>query len=170
MQNRDKIFSDIVRDNHGSIYRICLAYLYDKSEAQDLYQEILLQVWQSLASYKGEAKLSTWIYRIAVNTAITYNTRLKKDLTLTLPETINIADVHDDTAGAKEVQLSRLSYAISLLEEQDRLIVSLVLEDLSYKEIADITGYNTNNIGVKITRIKDRLLKLMTIKSATDEF
>lgn len=168
MNNRDKIFTDLVRENHASIYRICLAYLYDKSHAADLYQEILLQVWKSLGNYKGDAKVSTWIYRIAVNTAITYNQQFSKNRYEELPETINIADTSD--AKEKESQLSMLTQAISQLETQDRLIISLVLEDLSYKEIAEITGSNINNTGVRITRIKARLLKLMNDKTSGNGF
>lgn len=165
MDNRDKIFADIVKENQGAIYRICLAYLYDKSHAADLYQEILVQVWKSLDSYRGAASMGTWIYRIAVNTAITYNTQYKKGKHEALPEGVNIADDGLRRAIEKESQLNDLSRAISQLEEHDRLLVSLLLEDMSYKEIAEITGSTTNNIGVRITRVKGRLLKLMEHKT-----
>ena len=168
MNQREKIFSDLVREHHASIYRICIAYLYDKSHAEDLYQEILLQLWNSLDNYKGAAKMSTWIYRVAVNTAITYNIRNKRTKFEELPESVNIADEQEVHAKEKETQLSQLTRAINQLEEPDRLIISLVLEDLSYKEIAEITGSNTNNIGVRITRIKTRLLKIMNNKTADD--
>ena len=170
MQQKEHIFGEIVRENHGRIYRICLAYLYDKSHAADLYQEILLQIWKSLDNFKGAATMGTWIYRIAVNTAITYNTQHKKNKLEALPETFHPADDHSAGIMEKESQLSRLHLAISQLEEQDRLIISLVLEDMTYKDIADITGSNTNNIGVRITRIKARLLKLMNDKTAQDGF
>jgi RNA polymerase sigma factor (sigma-70 family) len=156
------MFSDLVRQNQAAIYRICRAYLYDRSHAEDLYQEILLQIWNSLSNYKGTAQVSTWIYRIAVNTAITYNIRNKKTHLEPLPDSFNIAEDNPGHDHEKESQLSRLTWAISQLEEKDRLIISLVLEDLSYKEIAEITGSNTNNIGVRITRIKTRIMKLMT--------
>jgi len=151
----------MVRDNSAGIYRICKAYLYNKSHVDDLYQEILLQIWKSLDSYKGAAKISTWIYRIAVNTAITYNAQHKKTRFNELPERAEIADEPQTAAKEKESQLTQLTNAINQLEEHDRIIISLVLEDLSYKEIAEITGSNTNNIGVRIARIKTKLLKLM---------
>lgn len=165
MNYTDKIFNDIVREHRGSIYRICRAYLYDKSHADDLYQEILLQVWKSLDKYKGTAQIGTWIYRIAVNTAITYNAQHKKSKHAELPASVDIPDELADAAKEKESQISLLNHAINQLEGHDRLIISLVLEDLSYKEIAEITGNNTNNIGVRITRIKTRLLKLLENKN-----
>ena len=137
-----------------------MAYLYDKGEVDDLYQEILYSVWKSLDSYKGAAQLSTWIYRVAVNTAINYNIKHKKQQHLELPETLNIPAEEKDVKQ-EEVQFKKLRHCIQQLESQDRLIISLVLEDKSYKDIAEITGGNTNNVGVKINRIKARLLKLM---------
>ena len=168
MNNHEKIFNDLVQDNQASIYRICYAYLYDKSHAGDLYQEILLQVWKSIPKYKGNAKMSTWVYRIAVNTAITYNARNARNTHIELSERTDLPENGTDESKEKEEMLSRLSYAISLLEQQDRLIISLVLEDLSYKEIAEITGSNSNNTGVRIKRIKERLLKLMSTKTTTN--
>lgn len=168
MNQREKIFSEVVHENKGGIYRICLAYLYDKSHADDLYQEILLQIWKSLDNFKGAAQISTWVYRIAVNTAITYNAHHKKKKHEPLPEIVNIADEHTGQAKEKEQQLASLTNAISKLEEQDRLLISLVLENISYKEIAEITGSNTNNIGVRINRIKARLLKIMNNKITED--
>lgn len=159
MQNKEAIFNELLKDNHASIYRICMAYLYDRSHADDLYQEILYNIWKSLDSYKGNAQLSTWIYRVAVNTAISYNIKQKKQQHAALPDTLNIAAEERNTQ--EEAQLKRLRRCIQQLEAQDRLIISLVLEDKSYKEIAEITGSNTNNVGVKINRIKARLLKLM---------
>ena len=161
MQQHKDLFNDIVQQNRSAIYRICKAYLYDQSHIDDLYQEILLQVWKSLDSYKGNANISTWIYRIAVNTAITYNTQHKKTRLNELPEHAEIADEPQTAAKEKESLLTHLTNAINRLEEHDRIIISLVLEGLSYKEIAEITGGNTNNIGVRIARIKTRLLKLM---------
>ena len=161
LEQRDKIFGEIVQQCHGSVYRICHAYLYNKSHADDLYQEIMLQVWKSLDKFKGEAKVNTWVYRIAVNTAISYNLQHKREQHSELPETVNVADEHAGAAKEKEQQFELLAKAISKLEEHDRLIISLVLEDLSYKEIAEITGSSINNIGVKISRIKVRLVKLM---------
>ncbi len=120
----------------------------------------MLQVWKSLDKYKGDAKVNTWVYRIAVNTAITYNLKHKRTQYEALPATAEIiADQGRSTE--REQQLTALTAAIRKLDEGDRLIISLVLEDLSYKEIAEVTGNSVNNIGVKINRIKTRIMKLM---------
>jgi len=159
---QETLFNQLVKDNHAAIYRICRAYLYDASQADDLYQEILYQAWKSIQAFKGEAKVSTWIYRIAVNTAINFNLKNKRHQHLPMPDFFQPA--YEETLPekqAQEAQLNKLRYCISRLETQDRLIISLVLEDKSYKDIAEITGSNINNVGVKISRIKARLLKLM---------
>lgn len=161
-EKEDQFFNDLVKDHHASIYRICRAYLYDASHADDLYQEILFQIWKSLKNFKGNSAVGTWIYRIAVNTAITFNLKNKRHQHEPLPELLQIP--YEETLINKqevEKQLDQLRYCISLLEPQDRLVISLVLEDKSYAAISEIIGTNINNVGVKINRIKTRLLKLM---------
>ena len=75
---QEEEFNALIKANHASIYRICRAYLYDVSHANDLYQEILFQIWKSIQGFKGNSRVSTWVYRVAVNTAINYNLRYKK--------------------------------------------------------------------------------------------
>jgi len=158
----EEFFNTLVKDHHASIYRICRAYLYDTSHADDLYQEILFQIWKSFKNFKGNSSISTWVYRVAVNTAISYNLKNKRHQFAPLPEVLQLP--YEDTLAKKqeeEQQLNQLRFCISKLELQDRLVISLVLEDKSYKEISEIVGTNINHIGVKINRIKTRLLKLM---------
>ncbi|RYE27562.1 MAG: RNA polymerase sigma factor [Sphingobacteriaceae bacterium] len=166
LDQQEKLFNELVRDNQASVYRICRAYLYDPSHADDLYQEILFQVWKSIQSFKGKSRVSTWVYRIAVNTAINFNLQSRRHQHLPLPEMFQLP--FEETLGEKqeqETRLDKLRYCISQLEVQDRLIISLVLEEKSYKDIAEITGSNMGLIGVKINRIKTRLLKLMENKN-----
>jgi RNA polymerase sigma factor (sigma-70 family) len=164
----EQLFNKAVKDNQASVYRICLAYLYDRSHAADLYQEIMLQVWKSMPRFRGDSSINTWIYRIAVNTAITYNAQYKKSRHAELPDMGGVADTGIQEKIQQEAELNRLTTAIGQLEEHDRLLVSLMLEGMSYKEIAEITGSNTNNIGVRINRIKTRLMKLMDNKTDED--
>lgn len=162
MPNNHSHFNELVRANHASIYRICRAYLYDVSHADDLYQEILYQIWKSMQSFKEQAKVTTWIYRIAVNTAINFNLKNKRHQHQSMPDSFSVP--YEETLPEKqeqELKLTKLRYCISQLETQDRLIISLVLENKSYKEIAEITGISITNTGVKISRIKARLLHLM---------
>lgn len=162
LNQEEQSFNKLVKDHHASIYRICRAYLYDASHADDLYQEILFQLWKSIKNFKGNARVSTWVYRVAVNTAITFNTKNSRHQHLPLPELIQFP--YENTLIIKqeqEAELDKMRFCISKLETQERLIISLVLEDKSYKEISEIIGTNINNVGVKINRIKARLLKLM---------
>jgi len=161
-KKQEAFFNELVKANHTSILRICRAYLYEPSQADDLYQEILYQIWKSIQSFKEQAKMSTWIYRIAVNTAINFNLKNKKHQYQSMPDLYSVP--YEETLSQKqeqEVKLDKLRYCISQLEAQDRLIISLVLENKSYKEIAEITGISITNTGVKISRIKTRLLDLM---------
>ncbi len=159
---QETVFNELVKANHASIYRICRAYLYDVSHADDLYQEILYQVWKSMSNFKGQAKASTWIYRVAVNTAINFNLKNKRHQHVALPDSFQ--PPYQETLPEKqeqEAQVDKLRYCISKLATSDRLIISLVLENKSYKEIAEITGTTVTHTGVKINRIKTRLLHLM---------
>lgn len=163
MLEDEEQFNQLVRENHASIYRICRAYLYDPSMADDLYQEILFQIWKSLKNFKAQSRVSTWVYRIAVNTALSFNRKNKGKQTEPLPDTLQLA--YEESLLEKqeeEAKIDHLRICISKLSEPDRLIISLVLEDKSYKDIAEITGANVSNIGVKINRIKARLLRLMS--------
>jgi len=161
-QQQEAYFNELVKANHASIYRICRAYLYEASHADDLYQEILYQIWTSMQSFKERSKISTWIYRIAVNTAINFNLKNKRHQYQSMPDSFSLP--YEETLPEKQEQeaaLNKLRYCISQLETQDRLIISLVLENKSYKEIAEITGISMTNTGVKISRIKTRLFQLM---------
>lgn len=165
MQNRDELFEQVFAAHRAGIQRICQVYLYDRSHAQDLFQEIFFQVWKSLEHYRGEAAIGTWVYRIAVNTAISYNRKNSKAQYTTLPDSFNEIIQDHPASDNTDNQLVQLRNAIRQLEQQDQFIITLLLEGLSYKDIAEVTGSNTNHIGVKITRIKSRLSKLMS-KSA----
>jgi RNA polymerase sigma factor (sigma-70 family) len=163
VNTRELLFNSLVKDHKNSIYRLCTAYLYKRELADDLYQEVLIRLWASMDNYKGDARWSTYIYRIAVNTALTFNKKESKDRNLTSSDSLeNLpAEATTDDKIVLETQLDQLHYCISQLEEQDRLIISMVLEDLSYKEIGEVLGMQVNHVGVKITRIKTKLSKLM---------
>ncbi|MET1056308.1 MAG: RNA polymerase sigma factor [Pedobacter sp.] len=164
-REQQEYFNELVRANHASIYRICRAYLYDVSYADDLYQEILFQVWKSIQGFKGKSKVSTWIYRIAVNTAISFNAKNRRHDYLPIPDAYQLPDIEMIPEKLEEeAKLEKLRFCISQLAAQDRIIISLLLEKKSYKEIAEITGASLTNTGVRINRIKDRLLNLMEDK------
>lgn len=150
-------YEDIIRTHKDSIYRVCLGYIYEPDLVEDLFQEVLIALWKSLSTFRGEASLSTFIYRVTVNTAISFNRKRKKDLRGDLLEHIPAVynSPADEITNKEELELLRT--CIRRLQEQDRLIITLHLEELSYKEIADIAGISVNYVGVKINRIKATL-------------
>jgi RNA polymerase sigma-70 factor (ECF subfamily) len=156
---RERLFVDLLEQNRAGIRRLCYSYLNSSSEVDDLFQEIMTNVWNGLPNFRGEAKLNTWLYRIAVNTALIYHRRRRPSEEL--------ADMPDQRVSTqrdleRQEQLEALHRAVSQLGDQDRLIVSLLLEGLNHKEIADVTGITANYVGVKISRIKHLLEQLMT--------
>ena len=163
--DKEKIFNRMFKENRDRIYRLCFAYLIDKNEVDDLFQEIMINVWNSLEKFREESKISTWIYRIAVNSAFLFNKKTKKNRDIFLNFSSEM-QTHEDKTDNKDQEvkkqlLNKLNYCISSLEKQDRIIISLQLEGLKYSEIADITGLSANHVGVKINRIKPVILKLM---------
>ncbi|HWC96873.1 MAG TPA: RNA polymerase sigma factor [Candidatus Sulfopaludibacter sp.] len=156
---RERLFLEIFQSRRSSLQRLCYGFLGSSPEVEDLFQEILTNVWHSLPSFRGESAVSTWVYRIAVNTALVYRKKLKVAEELT--------DLPDTSLGAhhnleQQERLHALERAISTLPDQERLVITLLLEGLSYKEIAEITGLTVNYVGVKISRIKQTLEQLIT--------
>lgn len=141
------------------LQRLCYGYLGSAEHVEDLLQEIMTNVWNSLPSFRGEARISTWVYRIAVNTALVFRKKWRSGEELT-----ELADPGRGTHQRleEEERLRALRKAIASLPSQDRVIVTLLLEGLSYKEISEITGISVNYVGVKISRIKQALEDLMT--------
>ena len=155
---RERQFLELFEKNKASIRRVCFGYLNSATEVDDLFQEVMTNVWHSLPSFRGESKISTWVYRIAVNTALVYRKKWKQGEELSdLPDARPCA--HQNLE--QEERLAMLHAAIATLPDQERLIITLLLEGLSYKEIADVTGITVNYVGVKISRIKETLEQLI---------
>jgi len=129
-----------------------MGYINDEEQAKDLTQEAFIAVWQNLPTFKNQAHISTWIFRIATNKCLRALEKSKKMIKTELP--VNLAVVHEES---QEEKLKVLYNFIAELEEIDRIIISLVLEDLPQAEIADIVGLSNVNVRVKIHRIKEKL-------------
>ncbi|WP_154859676.1 RNA polymerase sigma factor [Cyclobacterium xiamenense] len=142
------------------IIKICRAYTNSQEDFEDYYQEVCLQIWRTRNNFGGQSDWSTWVYRLALNVSLTLLKKKKNDPQLFTSEFLPNELVETSPVFPDEA-LNHLYDAIKLLSEVDRGIVLLYLEEKSYQEIADITGTNPNNIGVRITRIKERLKKLM---------
>lgn len=155
--SQQESFTQLYRQFAPGIKKLCLGYTGTTTQADDLLQETFIAVWNNMHKYRGDASWSTWIYRIAVNTCLMY---LRKEKSK--PEKVdtdvlqNIAEEESNQDG--EVQL--LYKSISQLPETDSLIISMVLEDLPYEEIASIAGISENNLRVKIHRIKKQLTEI----------
>ncbi|MBN8583912.1 MAG: RNA polymerase sigma factor [Ignavibacteria bacterium] len=162
---KDQLFNEVLSQNKDRIYRICCAYERDPDERNDLYQEIMINIWKSLDKFEGRSLISTWIYRIAVNTSLLHvkrSARKKQMHTADDVETLNIPETDSTEEKIRTgTEIEKLFECINRLKEVDRLIISMVLDDLSYKEIAEVTGMTTSNVGVKINRIKKELAKMM---------
>ncbi len=153
-------FTRLIQENSGIIHKVILLYVDDKQERADLYQEILLQAWKSFASFRRESKFSTWLYRVSLNTVFTFNRKASKT-----PDTSSFEEVEfkEPAELMEEKNDSRnvLMMLIKQLDEIDRMIISLHLDGYSNKEIAEITGLTANNTGVKLHRVKERLIAQM---------
>lgn len=153
-------FIELIQENRGIIHKVTNLYCTLEEDKQDLFQEIVIQLWKSFEKFRGDAKFSTWMYRIAINTAITGIRKSSRRINTVSTETIPFEIQLDQYDKEKEEQLIRLYAAIKELNEIERSIVMLYLEDKSYDEMEEILGINQNNLRVKMNRIKDKLRKL----------
>ena len=151
-------FLRLIEGNKGIIFKICNSYCANVDDREDLAQEIIYQLWRSGNNFSAEYKFSTWMYRVALNTAISFY-RKEKNKTDKLPLAENVYEIadKDEGAGKMEENISLLQQFINELKELDRALMILYLEDKSYKEIADILGITETNVATKISRIKENL-------------
>ncbi len=165
----EETFKHIITDHNGILYKIARSYASEQADFDDLYQEILVQLWQSFPRFEGKAKVSTWIYRVALNTALTFTKKKKRKLA-TSPVTAWIADTVEDRASqlafekAQQKRIDLLYQCINELAKEERALILLHLEGKSYEESAEIMGITSNYVGVKIMRIKKRLFTLLSEK------
>lgn len=145
-------FKSFVTENMGIITHICRAYASSDEELKDLIQEVTIQLWRSHKKFKGNSKISTWVYRVTLNVCLAIS-RKKRIST----EPINNIDIQDNPDQTEKEQIEQLYRAIKKLREADRAIILLYLEKKSYQEISDILGMTVSNVGVKVNRLKDKL-------------
>lgn len=167
-------FETLVADNHARLHRICRAYLpHDPAAAQDLYQDILVQLWTCLPDYRGQAQLSTWVYRVAVNTALLFRRREQRQPSARSGPRAEAMAEQLPAESAEAVRthnalLDQLHRCIAQLPAADRLLVSLLLEDASYQQIADVVGLSVSNVGVRLNRLKKKLAACVAPALAAD--
>ena len=144
----------------GIIIKLCRAYTNSEEDFEDYYQEVCLQIWRSKDNFREASEWSTWVYRIALNVCLTLLKKKKNNVQHFASDALPTEETEDNHAFSDE-SLNLLYDAIRKLSEIDRAIITLYLEEKSYKEIADIIGTNPNNIGVRVKRIKIRLMKIL---------
>lgn len=150
-------FISIVRENQNLIYKTCFSYCQNTESRKDLQQEILIQLWKSFEIYDGRVKISTWIYRVALNTAISFyrrESKVKKKVTTLNDEIIHLPDNYENS---QQENISMLYRFIDEMNELDRALILLYLDDYKYQEIVDILGITETNVATKISRIKKKL-------------
>jgi len=157
----DQNFNLIIEEYKNVIYKVCHSYSDNQEDFEDYYQEICYQIWKSLDSFQRKSKLSTWIYRIALNVCFMQLKKKKKKINTVVNEGYDLIDEFDTE---QEENLQLLYKAIRCLESTERALMILYLEDKSYKEMADILGITVTNIGARVNRTKKKLKTIMIAK------
>jgi len=157
----EKEFLQIIKKNQGIIHKVCNIYCDREEDRNDLFQEIIAQLWKSFPTFRRESKFSTWMYRVALNTAITSfkKTKRRPDQNRLTYENFQIEDEDYNTETEENIKL--LHKAVAKLTGVEKSIILLYLENKKYEEIAEITGITQNYVRVKMNRIKKKLKKLM---------
>ena len=153
-------FVDLVDRNQNLIHKICRLYTNSEAEHKDLFQEITIQLWKAYPKFRGDSKFSTWMYRVGINTAITLYRKSKRRIRSYNFDDVSYKIPEDTTYNYKEdQQLEAIYEAVKALNDVDKAIIFLYLEDRSYKEISNTIGITEVNARVKMNRIKNKLKK-----------
>lgn len=152
METLQTEFAQIVKENKSTVYTVCYMFSNDSEEVNDLFQEVLINLWKGIDSFKSQSNIRTWIYRVALNTCISVE-RKKKVKTVPLDMEVNFFEDSDEDT----LQVKMLHDRINKLQPFDKAIVLLWLENISYDEIGAIVGISTTNVASRLFRIKEKL-------------
>ncbi|HWW01675.1 MAG TPA: RNA polymerase sigma factor [Candidatus Acidoferrum sp.] len=159
-------FLELVNENRNKILRVCRVYAWNSADQDDLYQEILFQIWRALPGLKESAYANTWLYRIALNTAISFvRKRASRSGRVVHFEPADLTRVIESRQTTEEIaddRMADLYTAIYKLDPLEKALVTLFLEDLTYEQMAEATGINANNVGVMLHRARKKLSRLLT--------
>lgn len=154
-------FTAKLNASQGIVHKICRLYCDDEEERKDLFQEIVINVWKSFPSFKGDSKFSTWLYRVSLNIAIQQlRTANKKKEDAVTPSTFDLVS-NKPKEQLPELELNKMHVAISKLSDVEKALVMLYLEETAEEEISEILGISVNYVRVKLTRIKQKLKELV---------
>lgn len=165
-ENKQKdLFLDILEQNIGIIIKISGAYTNSVHDKEDLINDITLELWKSFGRFKGESKISTWIYRVALNTSMNFNRRKKSDRLYFQPDLNQFENANWITETADPSHSEILYRCIEELNQLNKAIILLYLDGNSYDEISEITGVSKTNVGTRISRIKEQIKNMVLLKS-----
>ena len=154
MKDIELQFTKMVKEYRKTIYTVCYFYSKDSEEVNDVYQEILINLWKGFEKFRGESSLKTWIWRVSLNTCNNQE-RKKKSSVQTIPLSIDIDLYNDDDVQSKQIQM--LYDRINRRDVFDRAIILLWLENMNYQDIADVVGISLSNVTTRLFRIKEQL-------------
>lgn len=158
-QEAEKQFEKYIAEHGRLIHKVCRIYAGTEADREDLFQEIIIHVWKAFPGFRGQSRFSTWLYRVAINTAITGLRKKKPSIVSYEPATLPHPKAETATA-AEEEQLDMLYRAINALNEIEKAIIMLYMEEKSYEEMEDILGIKQATLRVKMNRIKDKLRQI----------
>ncbi|MFK7952966.1 MAG: RNA polymerase sigma factor [Ekhidna sp.] len=163
----ENVFLTGLEENKQKLLRICAVYSKDEDEKKDLFQEALINIWKSMPSFKSNSTISTWMFRVTLNVCLSMQTKLAKaKKRFVAMESIDISQyVGQSTYEDEHPLLAYLRICLKSLDEADKAVMTLYLEELPYKEIGDVTGLTENHVAVKVKRIKKKLLNCINEKS-----
>ena len=160
--DREKEFESLIENNRAVLTKVCYMYAHDPEHFKDLYQETLINLWQSFTQFRGESAASTWIYRVCINTCISCVRKTRKhdeNLSMSNPEMMRLADqACEDHEHAR--CLSEMYALINQLPALDKAIILMWLDEKSYQEISEVTGLQRNNVAARLHRCKQKLMKM----------
>lgn len=153
-------FDKLIHEHTSMILKVCRVYTSHRADRQDLYQEIVLQLWKAFPAFRGEAKFGTWLYRVAINTAITGLQKQSRRISTDPIDEVDEKNINHSSLSSDNELWATLHEAIKQLNDIEKAIVMLYLEDFSYDEMDSILGITAATLRVKMTRIKEKLKKL----------
>jgi RNA polymerase sigma-70 factor (ECF subfamily) len=169
LQAADGKFLDLVNGNRPKILKICRVYAWNREDQEDLHQEILFQIWRGLPHLRENSYADTWLYRTALNTAISFLRKRASRHARTVPcedeHLRQLAETQDGGSPEPEAQLAALYEAIAQLDGVEKALITLFLEDLSYEQIAQVMGLNSSHVGVLLHRVKKKLSTMIKEKA-----
>ncbi len=161
--SKEETFTQLIKEHQGLIYKVSALYTEQQQDQNDLFQEIVYQLWKSYDSFRGDAKMSTWMYRVALNTAIGQLKKKKRALnTVSIDQ--DVVYIMDDIDTELEERIKVLNAHIQQLNILDRGLILLLLEGKKYEEISEISGLSLTNVATRISRIKQKLKSNMIKK------